>query len=83
MIIISFMYYNLFRHAYYMGDICYGDIMILNKPSRAHFMTGVVVVVVFAQVIVNNEEVSQLIEATGASYEQANQAYIVSKYVVV
>ena len=31
------------------------------------------------QVIVNEEEVSQLIEATGATYEQANQAYIVSE----
>lgn len=30
------------------------------------------------QVIVNTEVVSQLQEATGASYEEANQAYIVS-----
>ena len=29
------------------------------------------------QVIVNDEKVSQLKEATGATYEQANQAYIV------
>ena len=30
------------------------------------------------QVIVNNEEVNQLKEATGVSYEEAHQAYIVS-----
>ena len=30
------------------------------------------------QVIVNNEEVNQLQEATGVSYEEAHQAYIVS-----
>ena len=37
------------------------------------------VVFLSPQVIVNNEEVSQLIEATGATYEQANEAYIVSE----
>ena len=33
----------------------------------------------FVQVIVNSDEVNQLVEATGASYEQANEAYIVSQ----
>jgi len=29
--------------------------------------------------VIGEEEVSQLIEATGATYEQASQAYIVSE----
>ena len=36
-------------------------------------------VILSSKVVVNNEEVSQLVEATGATYEQANQAYIVSE----
>lgn len=31
------------------------------------------------QVIVNTDELNQIVEATGASYDQANQAYIVSQ----
>ena len=33
------------------------------------------------QVIVNTDELNQIVEATGVSYDQANQAYIVSKWV--
>ena len=49
---------------------------------RARYNTDISLDGVFflsPQVIVNEEEVSQLIKATGATYEQANQAYIVSE----